>query len=68
MAKRKMAKQYFEHLTKLIEALGINAETSKVIEVKHFFSGAAPYANGTICASLSPIGLAYKLPEIKATE
>ena len=31
--------------------------------VKHFFSGAALYINGVICASLSPVGLAIKLPE-----
>jgi hypothetical protein len=30
---------------------------------KHFFSGAALYANGKICASLSPAGFAVKLPE-----
>lgn len=29
---------------------------------KHFFSGAALYANGKICASLSPAGFAVKLP------
>jgi len=29
---------------------------------KHFFSGAALYANGVICASLTPVGLAFKLP------
>jgi hypothetical protein len=30
---------------------------------KHFFSGAALYSNMTICASLTPSGLAFKLPE-----
>ena len=30
---------------------------------KHFFSGAALYANGKICASLTPVGLAFKLPQ-----
>lgn len=33
------------------------------IECKHFFSGAAVYANGKIVASLSPKGLAFKLSE-----
>ncbi len=30
---------------------------------KHFFSGAAGYANGRIFMSLTPVGLALKLPE-----
>ena len=33
------------------------------LEIKHFFSGAAVYANGKICISLTPVGLALKLPE-----
>lgn len=33
------------------------------MEVKHFFSGAALYVNATICASWSPVGLAFKLPD-----
>ncbi len=33
------------------------------IECKHFFSGAAVYANGRICISLTPVGFALKLPE-----
>ncbi|MEE8388612.1 MAG: hypothetical protein V3R65_08555, partial [Acidiferrobacterales bacterium] len=30
---------------------------------KHFFSGAALYAEERICISLTPVGLAIKLPE-----
>ena len=33
------------------------------LETKHFFSGAALYANGKICATLGPAGFAVKLPE-----
>ena len=33
------------------------------LEIKHFFSGAAVYANGRICISLTPAGLAVRLPE-----
>jgi TfoX/Sxy family transcriptional regulator of competence genes len=33
------------------------------LECKHFFSGAALYAEGTICVSLTPAGFAVKLPE-----
>jgi hypothetical protein len=38
------------------------------LECKHFFSGAAIYAHGTICVSLSPVGLAFKLPEIMCAD
>ena len=58
-----MAKAYFEKLTKLIEALNLEDEIALPLEVKHFFSGAALYINGTICASWSPVGLAFKLPQ-----
>jgi TfoX/Sxy family transcriptional regulator of competence genes len=32
------------------------------LETKHFFSGAALYADGKISAILGPVGLAVKLP------
>ena len=34
---------------------------------RHFFGGAALYANETICASLTPAGFAVKLPEDSRT-
>ena len=52
-----------EKLTSLIAKLKITDDVSKPIETKHFFSGAALYIDGTICASWSPVGLAFKLPE-----
>ena len=58
-----MAKEYFDKLTSIISELDIKKEVMQKIEVKHFFSGAALYANGTICASWSPAGLAFRLPE-----
>ncbi|MBN4054495.1 TfoX/Sxy family protein [Nitrospira defluvii] len=58
-----MAKIYLEKLTTLTTKLEIAEEISKPIEIKHFFSGAALYINKTICASWSPVGLAFKLPE-----
>ena len=58
-----MAKEYFDRLFCLVDELKLENEVSQPIEVKHFFSGAALYASGTICASLSPAGLAFKLPE-----
>ena len=60
-----MAKEYFEKLTSLVSELDIINEVSSKIEIKHFFSGAALYVNDTICASWSPSGLAFKLPENK---
>lgn len=35
---------------------------------KHFFSGAALYSNGVMCASLTPVGLAFRLPADLRTE
>ncbi len=60
-----MAKVYFEKLKQLVEDLDIAAEMSRQLQVKHFFSGAALYADRTICASWSPGGLAFKLPEVE---
>ena len=34
-----------------------------VIECRHFFSGAAAYRDGTIVASVTPVGLAFKVPD-----
>lgn len=63
-----MAKEYLDKLSVLIEELNIEAEIPFRIEAKHFFSGAALYANGVIFASWSPTGLAFKLPEPEVAE
>ena len=60
-----MAKEYFEKLSNLIKDLKIDDEIDVCMETKHFFSGAALYVNGTMCASWSPVGLAFKLPEVE---
>ena len=62
-----MAKEYLARLTALISPLVSGRFKGKKIEVKHFFSGAAVYANGKICISLTPVGLALKLPERSRT-
>ena len=62
-----MAKEYFEKLSNLINELKIEDEIGFPLEVKHFFSGAALYVNGTICASWSPGGLAFKLSELEVS-
>ena len=57
-----MAKEYLEQLSTLMEqATSGNIKDS--LECKHFFSGAAVYAKGRICMSLTPVGFAIKLPE-----
>jgi hypothetical protein len=33
-----------------------------IIDCRHFFSGAAAYREGSIVASLTPVGLAFKVP------
>ncbi len=58
-----MAKIYFEKLSDLISKLETGDASKKLLEVKHFFSGAALYTNKAICMSWSPVGLAFKLPE-----
>ncbi len=58
-----MAKLYLEKLSNLILEIDLENEISFHVEAKHFFSGAALYVNNTICASWSPVGLAFKLPE-----
>jgi len=63
-----MAKVYLEKLSQLISDLEIEDKVTAQLEVKHFFSGAALYANEVICASWSPAGLAFKLLESEVTE
>ncbi len=55
-----MAEPYFAQLTEMLEGIQIS---EVALECKHFFSGAALYADGKICASLGPVGFAVKLPE-----
>lgn len=42
--------------------LELSASEDISLECKHFFSGAALYADGKICASLTPAGFGLKLP------
>jgi TfoX/Sxy family transcriptional regulator of competence genes len=57
-----MAEPYLERLSQIVNQLGPISPENVTLETKHFFSGAALYANGKICASLSPSGFAVKLP------
>jgi len=58
-----MAKAYLERLETLMRPLIAGLPDDIAVEIKHFFSGAAAYANGHICVTLTPVGLALKLPE-----
>lgn len=58
-----MAKEYLEKLSSLMEQATARRFKDVDIECKHFFSGAAVYADGRICISLTPVGFAIKLPE-----
>jgi len=57
-----MAEPYLEQLSEMVRRLQLPAAISVNLEPKHFFSGAALYANGNICALFNPTGLALKLP------
>ena len=58
-----MAKKYLERLSALVTTAVPRTPRGVQLQCKHFFSGAALYVNGKICASLTPVGLALKLPE-----
>ena len=62
-----MAAEYLTKLIALLKDLNIERRVDHWIEVKHFFSGAALYVDDFICASLSPVGLAFKLTDSEVT-
>jgi TfoX/Sxy family transcriptional regulator of competence genes len=58
-----MARKYLERLTALVGKATSGRFGDIDLQYRHFFSGAALYANGRICLSLTPAGLALRLPE-----
>jgi len=54
-----MAQPYLDQLQQLVST---QTNIPEEATCKHFFSGAALYINKKICATLSPKGLAFKLP------
>ena len=62
-----MVQAYVEKLTELMKQAASEKHRDVRLEIKHFFSGAAVYANGAICLTLTPAGLALKLPERRRT-
>lgn len=57
-----MAKEYLERLSVIMKQATSRRFKEVNLEYKHFFSGAAVYAEGRICISLTPVGFAIKLP------
>jgi len=57
-----MAQIYLDQLNTLMQRAVGNRFPAAQLTCKHFFSGAAVYANGKICMSLTPVGFALKLP------
>ncbi|NOZ53301.1 MAG: TfoX/Sxy family protein [Gammaproteobacteria bacterium] len=58
-----MTKEYLEQLSIIMKQVTARQFNGVDIKCKHFFSGAAVYADGRICVSLTPAGFAIKLPE-----
>lgn len=58
-----MAKEYLDKLSTFIEKVLTSRPQNTSFECKHFFSGAALYVDNRICITLTPVGLAIKLPE-----
>ncbi len=58
-----MVQKYLEKLSTFSDKATVDRRDSIKLECKHFFSGAALYANNRICITLTPVGLAVKLPE-----
>ena len=58
-----MAEPYLSDLRELLGRCELAGTAMPAIDCRHFFAGAAAYADGKIFMSLSPAGLALKLPE-----
>ncbi len=56
-----MAEPYLRELQSIVG--GMCLEGAPAISCQHFFSGAAAYIDGHIFMTLTPVGLALKLPE-----
>ena len=57
-----MAEPYLTDLRELADQWIQANPGAAPLECRHFFSGAAAYRDGAIVASLTPVGLAFKVP------
>jgi hypothetical protein len=60
--KGEVAEPYLQRLSHILDRLQLVSAEGLTLEPRHFFSGAALYVNGRICASLGPAGFAIKVP------
>jgi TfoX/Sxy family transcriptional regulator of competence genes len=58
-----MTKEHLERLEALAAPLQDALPPGVYLDCLHFFSGAAAYVNSNIFMTLTPVGLAMKLPE-----
>ena len=58
-----MANDYREKLSAILKQAAAGRFKGVDLECKYFFSGAAVFADGRICLSLTPVGFAIKVPE-----
>lgn len=58
-----MAQAYLDQLTDLMAELAPCLAATAGLTLRHFFSGAAVYADDRICISFTPAGFALKLPQ-----
>ena len=63
-----MTRLYQEKLSVLIASLDLAARSGSEFELRYFFNGAALYAGDVMCASWSPVGLAFRLPADEVAE
>ncbi len=57
-----IAEPYLTDLKKLADQWMEADDRVGVLECRHFFSGGAVYRDGKIVATLTPVGLAFKIP------
>ncbi len=63
-----MAREYLNQLETLLRPVIESLPPKVAVTIKHFFGGAAAYAEGRICITLTTVGLAMKLPEDSRSE
>jgi TfoX/Sxy family transcriptional regulator of competence genes len=63
-----MAEPYLTDLRNLLDRLAPIAGGEHDLTCRHFFAGAAAYAEGRVFMSLTPAGLAVKLPTARCDE
>lgn len=58
-----IAEPYLAELVHLADKWTQADDRLGIIDCRHFFSGAAAYRDESIVASLTPVGLAFKVPD-----